>query len=271
MTNANTSNSRPRRKLLIGTAIGLVVVIAAVAGFLVWFFKDDAPDKVTLEDAVAEVKDSTTTTAATGSTDASADTTATTTASSGTSTGIDGTWKPDTTTGTFDYKTATGTFVGFRIDEELQGIGKTEAVGRTGDVSGSMTIEGTKLTAATFDVDLTTITTDQSRRDDKVQSALNTSEHPTATFTLTSPVDLGADAASGDAVKVEATGDLTVNGVTKSVTFTLEAQLVDSTIVVVGDATITFSDFDVEVPSAPIVLSVADTGTVELKLLLVKG
>jgi polyisoprenoid-binding protein YceI len=68
---------------------------------------------------------------------------------------------------------------------------------------------------------------DDRRRDDKVQSALETSTYPTATFVLTSPVDLGAAAASGEAVTVQATGEPTIHGVTTTVTIPLQAQLVD--------------------------------------------
>ena len=115
---------------------GVVAVLAVVAGVgLWWFFKDDAPAKVNLADAVASV---TTTTAAPG-----ASTTASTAAS--TAEGIAGTWTVDDSSGTFDYDTATGTFAGFRIAENLSGIGSTTAVGRTGDVTGTVTIEGTTL------------------------------------------------------------------------------------------------------------------------------
>ena len=57
-------------------------------------------------------------------------------------TDVAGTWVVDTSTGEFDFESATGTFVGFRIQEELAGIGSTTAVGRTGEVTGSITIEG---------------------------------------------------------------------------------------------------------------------------------
>ena len=50
------------------------------------------------------------------------------------------------------------------------------------------------------------------------------------------------------------------------VEFAIEAQLTGDLIVVVGNTNVTFSDFDVEVPSAPIVVSVEDNGTVELQL-----
>ena len=100
-------------------------------------------------------------------------------------------------TGEFDYENATGTFAGFRIDEELASIGSTTAVGRTGNVAGSITIDGTTLTAATFEVDMSTITTNESRPRQQGAQALEARRTRPATFTLTEPVDLGAAAASG--------------------------------------------------------------------------
>lgn len=145
--------------------------------------------------------------------------------------GVEGTWTVDTASGEFDDESATGTFAGFRIEEELAGIGSTTAVGRTGDVTGSVTIDGSTLTTAAFEVDRTTITTNDGRRDDRVQSALETGTDPTATFTLTEPIELGDAASTGDAVSVVATGDLTIDGETRQVAIPIDAQLVDGTIV----------------------------------------
>ena len=47
--------------------------------------------------------------------------------------------------------------------------------------------------------------------------------------------------------------------------------LVGDTIVMTASTQITFSDYGVEVPSSPIVLSVDDVGTLELQLLLVRS
>ncbi len=141
-------------------------------------------------------------------------------------------------------------------------------MGRTGDVSGSFTISGTTVTDAEFTVDLTTITTNDSMRDRRVQDALETGEFPDATFRLAEPIELGADAANGQTVEVTAEGELTIHGVTKDVSVPLQARLVDGTVVVVGSVDVTFSDYDVEVPSSMKVLSVDDHGTVELQLLL---
>jgi polyisoprenoid-binding protein YceI len=248
---------RRRTAVAIG-AVVLVVLAMAVAAGLWWFFKDDAPPAVDLGTAVEDVESRTATSAAGGSA-----------ATGGATTGVEGSWVVDAETGTFDYESASGTFVGFRIQEQLAGIGSTTAVGRTGDVSGSMAISGTTVTEASFEVELATITTNESRRDDQVQRALSTGTFPTATFTLTEPIALGAGAAEGQTVSATAVGQLTIHGVTRTVQLPIEAQLVEGTIVVVGSMDVTFSDHDVEVPRSQVVLSVDDHGTLELQLLLV--
>lgn len=244
-----------RTKLLIGAAV--IALVGAGAGGVWWFLKDDAPAEVSLDAAVESV--------------AGADSDSVDGSATGTVDGIEGSWVVDTETGEFDFESATGTFAGFRIQEELAAIGSTTAVGRTGDVTGSITIEGSALTAASFDVDLTTITTNQSRRDDRVQDALETADHPTGTFTLTEPVELGEGAASGEPVAVTAVGDLTIHGVTRQVEIPLEAQLVDDTVVVTGSLDISFSDFDVDVPDSQVVVSVEDHGVMEMQLLLTQA
>ena len=245
-----------RLKVLIGV-VGAIVLVAA--GGIWWFLRDDAPAEVSLAAAVESVAGA----------DSGGDATAS--GSTGAVNGIEGSWVVDTETGEFDYESATGTFAGFRIEEELASIGSTTAVGRTGDVTGSITIEGTTLTAASFEVDMTTITTNESRRDDRVQEALETAANPTGSFTLTDPVALGDGAASGEPVAVTAVGDLTTHGGTRQVAIPLEAQLVDDTVVVTGSLDITFSDFDVDVPDSQVVVSVKDHGVMEVQLLLTRA
>ncbi|MEO1057282.1 MAG: YceI family protein [Actinomycetota bacterium] len=172
----------------------------------------------------------------------------------------------DTTVGEFSYEDSTGTFVGFRIAEELRGIGSTEAVGRTPEVTGTLVASGTTITEVVVEADMSAITTNDSRRDDEVQSALETDQFPTATFVLTEPIELDAAALDGGAVVADAVGELTVHGVTLPVTLPLEAQLVDDTIVVVGSLDIVFADFGVEVPPSQIIVSVEDNGPIELQL-----
>ncbi|MEO1061149.1 MAG: YceI family protein [Actinomycetota bacterium] len=248
----NPTNPR-RRRLMIGGGVLAVLVIAVGAG-LWWFFRDDAPAEVDLATAVEQVApEGDAAPAAGGDVD------------------IEGAWAVDTSIGEFDFESATGSFAGFRVEEELSTIGSTTAVGRTGGVAGTLQIEGTTLTSAEISADLSQITTNDSRRDSRARGALDTDQFPEATFVLTEPVDFGAEAADGAPVEVLASGDLTIKGVTQSVQIPLQAQLTEGVVVVVGSLDVTFSDFDVQVPSAPIVVSVDDEGVLELQLLFTKA
>ena len=268
--------STGRRRRLVKWIAGGVVVLAVLAGLGIWwFFKDDAPPQVTLDAATAAIAEDTVpsaetqpaVTAAPEATDAAVDPTTAATATAGaTDTAISGTWTVDTSIGTFSFEDSTGTFVGFRLQEELNGIGSTTAVGRTPEVSGTMTIDGTTVTAVSVEAKMDAITTNDSRRDDNARHALGTDEFPVATFELTQPIELGDAAASGEAVAVTAIGDLTIHGTTLPVEIPLEAQLVDGVVVVVGSVDVVFADYGVSVPDAPIVVSADDHGVIELQL-----
>jgi polyisoprenoid-binding protein YceI len=253
-------NSRPRRsRRPRGRRLVVVAVAAAllVGGFGVWWFvlRDTAPAAVSLDSAVAGVSGAPTanTATATGAT-------------------ADGTWTVDTT---ITNAEGAGTFAGFRVEEQLVGVGATTAVGRSGDVTGTVTVEGDTVTAAAFTVGLTDVTSNDSRRVRAINSALATSRFPSATFVLTEPIDLGSPAdgagpAEGERISTTAVGDLTVHGVTRSTTVAIDAQVEDGVLVLVGSAPVTFSDFGITAPSAPIVASVDDHGVVELQLYLTR-
>ncbi len=264
--NVNPGRRRAVRAMLGG--LGLAVFLGGIG--LWWFLRDDAPDDVSLGAAVESLEEANESPEETSGSESPVDTTTdevsdTEAVDAGT---IDGTWTVDTEIGDFDYESATGSFVGFRIEEELNSIGSTTAVGRTGDVVGSMVIEGSTVVSASFDVDMTTITTNSSMRDDNVQEALETGDFPSASFVLTSPIELGDDAATGAAVSATAAGDMTIHGVTNPVSFAMDAQLVDGVVIAVGTTEITFADFDVVVPDGGPVISVDDFGVLELQFLL---
>ena len=277
--------------------MAIVVVLAVLAGVGIWwFFRDDAPPAVDLEIAVSSVADEdrddeadpiAAPTAAETDPEPTAAPAATESAAVPTvapSTDeaaieptedvvdlVSGKWTVDTSIGEFSYEDSTGTFVGFRVDEELASIGSTTAVGRTPVVSGSISIDGETVTSVTVEADMAAITTNDSRRDRPVQQALDTANFPTATFTLTEPIDLGSDPASGDPIATTAVGELTVHGITHSVEIALEAQLVNDIVVVIGTTEVVFADYDVAVPRVPIVLSAEDHGIVELQLFFTRS
>ncbi len=268
-----------RRRWFIVTTIAVVVLVAAGVGGIWWYLRDDSPSAPELESAVGQITTTTAAAATPASTSPAASDTTTdptipaadgTVAAPATADAADavvsGTWAVDTSIGEFSFEDSTGTFVGFRIDEELSGIGSTTAVGRTPTVTGTISFDGTTLATADIEADMTAIVTNESRRDDRVQDALETDEFPTATFTLTQPIDLGDAVNTGAPIAVDAAGDLTIHGVTTPVSLPLQAQLVGDTIVVVGSLGIDLSTYGVEAPSAPIVVSVSDQATIELQL-----
>ena len=164
----------------------------------------------------------------------------------------------------------TVSFAGFRVDEVLNNIGDFTAVGRTADVSGTIELSDAALVAATVEVTMSTLRTDNSFRDGRIYGALNTSEFPKAIFTLAEPVELPAGMAGGEAFSGAAEGDLTIKGVTNRVAFDLQAQLVGDIIVAVGSSDVVFSDYGVTAPTAPIVVSVEDHGIMEFQLIFTR-
>jgi polyisoprenoid-binding protein YceI len=122
------------------------------------------------------------------------------------------------------------------------------------------------VTEATFEVDMTTVTSDEDRRDRQFRGRLlDTESFPTSTFVLTAPIELGAVPADGVPITATATGDLTLRGTTQSVTFDVQAQKDGDTIQVVGSTDIVFADYGIPDPSTAGV-STQDHGLLEFDL-----
>jgi polyisoprenoid-binding protein YceI len=174
---------------------------------------------------------------------------------------VDGTWK-----------VGTGSQAGYRVHESLAGQ-STTAVGRTSKVTGSAVISGSQLSSATFTVDMASVTSDKSQRDDRFRSSsvLDTSQYPNGTFTLTQPVALGTVPAPGTKVTEHATGNLTLHGVTKTVNFEVTAVRSGSAIQVQGSIPVTFSDFNVTAPDFAGFVTVDHSGQVEFLLNLTRS
>ncbi|MFN8518605.1 MAG: YceI family protein [Chloroflexota bacterium] len=189
-------------------------------------------------------------------------------ASAAAASSLDGTWTIDPTIGSFDYAANdfSGTWVGYRVQEELAGVGGTTAVGRSPDLTGSITLSGTTLTAASLTADLTTLQSDESMRDGQLaQQGVQSNQFPTATFVLTTPIELGSIPEENVAFTVDATGDLTIHGVTKSVTIPLNVIRSGDIVGVSGSLTFTWGDFGMEQPTSMRVVSLADDVTMELQ------
>ena len=163
------------------------------------------------------------------------------------------------------WKVASGSLVRYRVKETLFGQSNT-AVGRSTAVTGSMTITGTKVTAATFTVDVTSFSSDQSQRDDQFQHRImDTADFPIATFTLTTPIALGIAPKDGVQATYSAKGKLLLHGTTKDVAFVLTARRTRNVIAVQGNEPITFADYGINNPSGG-PANVGDSGQLEFVL-----
>jgi polyisoprenoid-binding protein YceI len=272
---ADKARSRPpllrNRWLLIGLGAIVIALLAGGAmGFSYLFLREPAPAAVGLSNASPTPS---TEAGATATTDPSAATGASATPANSSSTtggGLDGIWNVDASIGSFsDFS---GSFVGYRVEEELANVGAATAVGRTPDVTGSLTLAGTQITAVEMSADLTTLQSDKSQRDGQLRrQALETDQFPTAAFSLTQPIDLGSVPADGQVIQATATGDLTIHGVTKSVQIPVEARVAGNVVTVTGSIDILFADYGMNRPTSFLVLSIADHGTMEFQLQFTKA
>lgn len=243
---------RSRRPLAV-VAILAVLAVAGVAIVYFSFFSEDAPAPLALTDQP-------TPTTASGP----ATTTAATIAAS--STQLAGTWR-----------VAGGSTAGYRVREKLAALpAKSDAVGRSPAVTGTVRVDGsgTALTAseARFEVDLTKLTSDETRRDNRIRTdGLQTNQFPTATFVSTKPIPLPAETASGQAVKASAEGDLTLHGVTKRVTIPLDVRVAGGKGELVGSLQFPMSDFNITPPNIGGFVTVDPDATLEFKLVLEKA
>jgi polyisoprenoid-binding protein YceI len=161
---------------------------------------------------------------------------------------------------------STGSQAGYRVQEVLAGQNNT-AVGRTSTVTGSMQIVGTTVSKASFVADLRTVASDQNQRDAQFNGRImNTAQFPNATFTLTKPISLGQVPRVNQTIDVKAVGTLTMHGVTKPVTVTMQARDSGSAIEVTGQIPVVFSDWNIANPSFGSFVKTQDNGLVEFLL-----
>ncbi len=155
------------------------------------------------------------------------------------------------------------TFVGYRVRERFATIGVVDAVGRTGEVTGTFRIRGDRVQSARMEANLAALRSDEGRRDRALRDrGIETARFPRATFRLTEPFTISRGA-------TRARGELTLHGRTSPIVATVRGQrLGERTIELAGSAPIEFARFDVEPPSVAGFVTVSDEGDLEFKLRL---
>ena len=158
------------------------------------------------------------------------------------------------------WQVARGSTAGYRVHEVLNGADVTVA-GATDQVSGSVVLAGGDLTEAQVTVDVAGITTDRSQRDAYFRNdVMDVGTNPTATFTVTGPVDLPE--LSGTPVTVPVAGELTLAGRTNPVRVDLAVVRTGTGVDVSGSVPVVFGDYGLQAPSLGFV-RVDDRGAVE--------
>lgn len=242
-----------RSRLLL--VVGVIVIAVGLGGFIAYdqVLRGDSAAALTLPTASS--------TPATSGAPAA-----------GTAAGSSASTAPASTDGSVagTWTVAADSVAGYRVREQLANLpAESDAVGRTDQVTGTITLESsgstTTLTAGALTVDTTSISSDKQMRDNRMRDeGLQTDQFPTATFTLTKAVEIPAAALAGTPSDVTLTGDLTLHGVTKTVDIPAQAQLVNGTIQVAGSLSFPLSDYSITAPNiGGVIVSIADTGTLE--------
>jgi polyisoprenoid-binding protein YceI len=168
------------------------------------------------------------------------------------------------------WSISAGSQAGYRVKEILFGQ-DTTAVGRTGKVTGTVEVAGTKLTSGTVTVDMGSVATDKSGRDEQFRDNLmSVSQFPTSTFTLTAPADFGTVPPVGQKATVKASGQLTLRGRTNQVSVELSALRGTDSIQVQTSIPVAFADYGITKPNIP-GITTEDKGVIEVLLVLKKG
>jgi polyisoprenoid-binding protein YceI len=171
---------------------------------------------------------------------------------------LDGTWH-----------VAAGSVAGFRVQETFVGL-SNDVVGRTKAVTGTITVAGNQVTAATFRVDLATIKV-RGKTEPQFATSLDTQNHPDATVKLTEPVPLSHAFTAGSAVTTTATGHLAMRGASHLVTLAIAARRGGAQLQAAGSIPITYSHWGIDRPGGyGSLASLASHGVAEFLLVLVR-
>lgn len=123
-----------------------------------------------------------------------------------------------------------------------------------------------------FTVDLTTLKSDESRRDGQVQQrGLETAKYPAATFVATKLEGYPAEFPAGQEVPMKLTGMLDLHGVKKEVTWDVKMKKEGSAISALATVSFLYSDFNIPVLTIAGLVSVQDDVTLQVQVVAKAG
>jgi polyisoprenoid-binding protein YceI len=151
----------------------------------------------------------------------------------------------------------------YRVREQLAGFDlPNDAVGKTAAVTGALVFDesGSIVSSESeFAIDLTTLVSDQSRRDNYLRrNTLGTAEHPRAVFVPTAAQGLMLPLPSSGDASFQLLGNRTLRGVTRPVTWNVKARFDNGVVSGAAQTKFTFAEFELAKPRLARVLSVDD-------------
>ena len=168
----------------------------------------------------------------------------------------------------------TGNKARYRIREQLVRLDlPNDAIGETSEVTGTIALdEKGKVVpgASKFVINTGSLTSDSDRRDGFVRrNVLQTAQYPTVELVPTEIRGLTMPLPTSGTKILELVGTLTVRGVTRPSTWKVSAQFQGGGVTGMASTGFTFTDFQIQQPRVPVVLSVADTIRLEYDFNLV--
>lgn len=137
------------------------------------------------------------------------------------------------------------------------------AIGKTQAITGAIVVHDGVIQPSVVEVDLTTLQTDEPKRDKRVQETLDTANHPKATFSIT-----GAEGnpvlKPGEETAVKLQGTMRIKGVEKPLTFDARVKLDGDRLLLTASTEFAMTDFGVEPPNVLNMIAVQDKVKVEV-------
>lgn len=152
--------------------------------------------------------------------------------------------------------------------------GLVDTIGSTRETDGELQInlsDPNPLVSANFSVNIQSLTSDQSRRDNQIRRRwLESNSFPLAEFRATGLAEVPTDYADGETVNFKVRGDMTIREITNPVTLDVTASLAGKTITGVATTGLAMTDFGFNPPSFANLFDVANEFIVEVEFTLVE-
>jgi len=161
----------------------------------------------------------------------------------------------------------------YELNEKLRGT-LTHVVGSTGSVSGTATVNlvsPAKIEIGEVKIDATSFKTDIAKRDENVVELVLKSNQPAnqyITFTPTDIIGVPATIEAGKDFSIKITGNMTVLGISKPITFEGVANVsANNSLTIKANTKVTYGDFGVTIPDFSFLSDVDKTVDLSINLI----